>query len=183
LGTYALLAYSVGFSFNSTYEEDFELVGAATYPKLTVRGQTATEFIADPTLVRMRSTDPANRDRGNYVMFENVSPAADGTLLLTVTPQSTTVGNAAYFPPINALQLVRMGGGTTAPALGIRNQGGDLRVTWGADATGYLLQSSPTIGSTANWTAVTGLANPITGAGSVPIFTPGSAEFFRLRRQ
>src|SRR5205823_2751655 len=106
-GSYSLIAYSVGFSFNSTYEEDFSLVGAQTYPTLTVRGQTSTEFIANPTLVRMSSTDPANRDHGNYVMFENVSPAADGTFLLTVTPQSTTVGNAVYFPPLNAIQLAK----------------------------------------------------------------------------
>jgi hypothetical protein len=107
-GTYDLVAYSVGFSFNSTYEEDFSLVGATTYPTLTVLGQNSLEFIANPTLVRMSSTNAASRDHGNYVMFENVSPASDGTLLLTVTAQSTNVGNASYFPPINAVQLVKV---------------------------------------------------------------------------
>jgi hypothetical protein len=177
-GTYALLAYSVGFSFNSTYEEDFDLVGASTYPKLTVRAQAATEFIANPALVRMTSTDPANRDRGNYVMFENVSPAPDGTLVLTVTSQSTNIGNAAYFPPLNALQLVRMG--AVAPSLGIQRQGNSLTVSWGANAVDFVLQSSPTLGPTASWTAVTG--TPITAAGSASVTPTGNARFFRLTK-
>jgi len=177
-GTYALIAYSVGFSFNSTYEEDFDLVGASTYPKLTVRAQTSTDFIIDPTLVRMTSTDPANRDRGNYVMFENVSPATDGTLLLTVTPQSTNVGNVVYFPPLNALQLVRMA--ALPPSLGLQKQGANLTLSWGADAAGFALQSSATLGATASWSAVAGTPAPITGAGSATITPSGNARFYRL---
>jgi hypothetical protein len=179
-GTYALIAYSVGFSFNSTYEEDFDLVGASTYPKLTVRAQASTDFIANPALVRMTSTDPANRDRGNYVMFENVSPAPDGTLVLTVTPQSTNVGNVVYFPPLNALQLVRMG--AVLPSLSLQKQGTTLTLSWGVDAVDFVLQSSATLGVTASWTAVAGAPSPITAAGSVPITPSGNARFFRLSK-
>jgi hypothetical protein len=177
-GNYALIAYSVGFSFNSTYEEDFELVGAAMYPKLTVRGQTSTDFIANPTLVRMTSADPTNRDRGNYVMFENISPAADGTLLLTVTPQSTNVGNVVYFPPLNALQLVKMV--AAAPSLSVQKQGTSLNISWGANASGFVLQSSATLGATASWTTVAGTPSPITAAGSATITPTANTQFYRL---
>ena len=179
-GTYALLAYSVGFSFNSTYEEDFDLVGATTYPKLTVRAQASTDFITDPRLVRMTSTDPANRDRGNYVRYENVSPAPDGTLVLTVTPQSTNVGNVVYFPPLNALQLVRLG--SVLPSLSLQKQGANLTISWGAAAVDFVLQSSATLGASASWTAVGGAPNPITGAGSATITPSGNARFFRLSK-
>jgi hypothetical protein len=180
-GTYALLAYSVGFSFNSTYEEDFDLIGASTYPKLTVRGQTSTEFIANPTLVRMDSTDPANRDSGNYVMFENVSPDLDGNLLLTVTPQSTNVGNVVYFPPLNALQLVRMA--AAGPRLtAARNPNGTMTLAWGPNASGYTLESSPALGTGASWSAFSGVANPVSGAGTVAVTTTGTMRFFRFQR-
>jgi hypothetical protein len=182
-GTYALIAYSVGFSFNSTYEEDFDLVGAKSYPTMTVRAQTATEFIADPTLVRMSSTNAANRDHGNYVMFENISPAADGTLLLTVTPQSTNVGNVVYFPPINALQLVKQSAVAAAPpSLTVLKQGTTLTISWTADATGFALESSAALGAVASWSSVNGVANPLTGAGSTTVSPTLKAQFYRLRK-
>jgi hypothetical protein len=179
-GTYNLIAYSVGFSFNSTYEEDFSLTGATTYATLTVRGQSSTEFIANPSLVRMSSTNPASRDHGNYVMFENVSPAADGTLLLTVTPQSTNVANTAYFPPLNALQLVKVV--PLPPSLAVVRQGASLTISWNADAAGYLLESSAKIGASASWTIVPGTPNPIPAAGSANVNTSLTAQFYRLRK-
>jgi len=177
-------AYTVGFSFNSTYEEDFSLVGATTSPTLTVRGQTSTEFIANPALVRMTSTNPANRDRGNYVMFENVSPAADGTFLLTVTPQSTNVGNVVYFPPLNAIQLVKQSEVAAAPpSLSVAAQANGLTISWTADASGYLLESSAALGSTAAWSTVSGTPNPIAGAGSTTVDPAlNKAQFYRLRK-
>jgi hypothetical protein len=179
-GTYDLIAYSVGFSFNSTYEEDFSLTGATTYPTLTVRGQSSLEFIANPTLVRMSSTNSASRDHGNYVMFENVSPATDGTLLLTVTPQSTNIGSAAYFPPLNAMQLVKVV--PLPPSLSVGRQAASLTISWNADAAGYVLESSATIGVGASWTIVPGTPNPIAGAGSATVNTTLATQFYRLRK-
>jgi hypothetical protein len=180
-GTYGLIVYSVGFSFNSTYEEDMSLVGAATYPTLTVRGQRSTDFIANPALVRMSSTNPANRDTGNYAMFENVSPAADGTLLLTVTPVSTNVGNTAYFPPVNALQLVTFV--PPPPALSVAFQGANLTISWGNDAAGYILESSGVLGTGAAWGIVSGSPNPITSAGSINVnSTLTNQRFYRLKQ-
>ena len=181
-GTYDLVAYSVGFSFNSTYEEDFSLAGAAAYPTFTVRGESSLEFIADPALVRMSSTNAANRDHGNYVMFENVSPAVDGTLLLTVNPQSTNVGNASYFPPLNALQLVKVVAVATAPSLTIGGQGANRTISWNADAAGFVLESSASLGAGSSWTIVPSTPNPIAGAGSATINTTANAQFYRLRK-
>jgi hypothetical protein len=181
-GNYAVIVYSVGFSFNSTYEEDFQLVGAATYPTQTVRGQTSTEFIANPTLVRMSGTDPNNRARGNYVMFENVSPAPDGTFVLTVTPQSLTVGNAAYFPPVNAIQLVRYSQVTVQPTLTAARQGTALTISWGGDAVGFRLEGSPALGAAAAWAPAAGVPNPIAAAGSTVIQTTAATQFYQLRK-
>lgn len=181
-GNYAVIVYSVGFSFNSTYEEDFQLNGAVSYPVQTVRAQTSTEFIANPTLVRMSGTDPNNRARGNYVMFENVSPAADGTFVLTVTPQSTNVGNAVYFPPVNAIQLVRYSEVAVQPSLAAVRQGSGLSISWAADAAGFRLESSSSVGTGATWTPVGGVPNPITAAGSTVAQTATGTQFFRLRK-
>ena len=182
-GTYNLVAYSVGFSFNSTYEEDFSVTGATTSPTLTVRGESSLEFIANPTLVRMTSTNPASRDHGNYVMFDNVSPALDGTLLLTVNPQSTNVGNASYFPPLNALQLVKVAAVVAAPpSLTVGVQGANHTISWTVDAVGYVLQSGSTLGAGSSWTIVPGTPNPIAAAGSVNISTTNNAQFYRLKK-
>jgi hypothetical protein len=181
-GNYALIVYSVGFNFNSTYEEDFALAGGETYPTLTVRGQVSTDFIADPTLVRMSSTNPANRDHGNYVMFENVSPAANGTFLLTVTPQSTTIGNTAYFPPVNGLQLVKVNPVANRPSLTVARQGASFTISWTSDAAGFLLEASSALGVSASWRTVSGVPNPLPGAGSTTIAPASASQFFRLRK-
>jgi hypothetical protein len=112
-------------------------------------------------------------------MIENVSPATDGTLVLTVTPLGTGP-TPGYFPPLNALQLVRLG--AVLPSLSLQKQGANLTLSWGADALDFVIQSSGTIGATASWSAVGGAPNPITGAGSVPITPSGNARFFRLSK-
>ena len=179
-GAYNLIVYSVGFSFNSTYEQDYALVGAATYPTLAVRAQSSLQFLANPELVRMNSTDTNNRALGNYVMFENVGPAGDGTLLLTVTPTSANVGNAGYFPPINALQLVKVA--AQPPLITVGRQGANVTISWTGAASGYVLQGSPAVGAGANWQPVEGTPNPITGAGSTSVAPSGNQRFFQLRK-
>jgi hypothetical protein len=87
---YSLILYSVGFTFNTTYEQQVDLTGAAVYPSLHVQAQDASQYIASPGYVRMSSTDPNARDHGNYVQFDNVSPAADGTLTILITPSRLT---------------------------------------------------------------------------------------------
>src|SRR5439155_24892640 len=59
--------------------------------------------------------------------------------------------------------------------------GNSVAIAWPASAAGFVLQSSPTLGSTANWTVVTGSPNPITGAGCINVSTTSdNAAFYRL---
>jgi hypothetical protein len=57
-----------------------------------------------------------------------------------------------------------------------------LTLSWGAAAAGYVLESSDTLGATANWTTVGGSPNPIAGAGSFEVQTMASGGYYRLRR-
>jgi hypothetical protein len=104
----------------------------------------------------------------------------DGTLLLTVTPQSTNVGNTVYFPPLNGMQLVKAV--PLPPALTAVRQGANLTISWNADAAGYVLESSASLGAAASWSFVPGTPNPIAGAGSATVNTTPNAQFYRLRK-
>jgi len=54
---------------------------------------------------------------------------------------------------------------------------------WPASAAGFVLESTPTLGSTPTWSLVAGSPNPIPGAGSTDINTSsGSGAFYRLRK-
>jgi hypothetical protein len=181
---YGLILYSVGFNFNATYEEQIELAGVTSYPTLHVRAQDANQYQAAPTFVRMVSTDPNNRDLGNYVEYDNISPAADGSLTITMTPESTYTGSN-YLPPLNGLQLFRILAVAAPPSLLAQfdPHAGTITLSWSAAATGFVLQSSQVLGATASWSAVSGAPNPITGAGSFSVNVAGGKDqFFALRK-
>jgi hypothetical protein len=178
-GDYGLLAYCVGFDFQTVYDQGYELVGAATYPVFHVRGQTAGQYRSSPGYHRMSSTDPNARDTGNYVMFDNAAPDGAGNFTLTLTfEMQGTPGVTDSSPALNALQLVRIV--PALPTLAItRNGNGTVTVSWNALAEGYTLESSGQLG--ASWGVVGGVASPITAAGST-VVTPGGAQFYRLRK-
>jgi hypothetical protein len=175
-GSYGLLVYSVGFDFQTIYDQAYELVGSATYPVFRVRAQTFGQYRAAPGYRRMSSTDPGNRDSGNYVMFEGVSPDANGIFTLNMTPEPpATPGVGDAMPAVNAIQLVRL-----LPALTIvLNANGTVTVSWDSLAAGFTLQSTGQLGG--SWNNVGGVANPITAAGSTTL-TPTGAQFYRLRK-
>jgi hypothetical protein len=180
-GTYALLVYSIGFPFQATYEQDYALFGAATYPELRVRGQTGVDYNNAPGFRRMSSTQAEARDFGNYVQFDNVSPDAAGNLSLTVYPESTAPNT--YIPAVNAIQLVRVVAVTQRPSLTAAIPSpGTLTIGWGTAAAGHVLESSGALGSAANWTRVNGSPNPIAGAGSFDVPTTGGGAYYRLRK-
>jgi len=181
-GNYSLIVYSVGFNFNSTYEEDFSLVGAETYPTLTVQGQRAIEYLANPMFIRMSSTNAIARDKGNYVQFDNISPTLGGLLTLTVNPQTTNVGNAGYFPPVNAIQLVKVVPVVVMPTLSLARQGTSITISWTASASGFVLESSSSVGADAAWETVAGTPNPISGVGSTSVSAGSGTRFYRLRK-
>jgi hypothetical protein len=163
---YSLLVYSVGVTNNSTYEESFSLVGQITYPTLHVRAQDAGQYLATPAYKRMSSTDPNNRDLGNYVQFDNVSPAADGTLVLVITPESNSPA------PVSAVQLVTVQPPPIRPSLSTSYVAAlhQLTISWGTNAVGYALESTHALlGPNTSWTPVAGVAIPVTNANSFTV--------------
>jgi hypothetical protein len=164
---YSLLVYTVGVSSNATYEEAFDLKGTAAYPTLHVRAQDANQYLAASAYTRMSSTDPNARDLGNYVEFDNVAPAVDGSLVLVVTPESTSPG-AALLPPVNALQLVAVQPPPAPPPLSVQYNAAANTVTigWTDGAAGFTLRSTSVLGTNANWTVVRDVSSPIAGASS-----------------
>ncbi|MCL4785541.1 MAG: hypothetical protein KJ070_01930 [Verrucomicrobia bacterium] len=174
-GVYNLLAYSVGFSFNATYEQAFDLSSSSgqLFPVLYVQGQTGQDYLVSPGYVRMNSTNPANRAFGNYVQFDNVVVGVGDSLTLTVTPESPI---ATQIPAINAIQLVQV-----LPTLSVSVSGGNVTIAWTAAANGYVLESHSSLTPGA-WTIVPGTPNPITTGGSISVPASGDGGFFRLRK-
>jgi hypothetical protein len=180
-GTYDLIIYSVGFNFNTTYEQSLMLEGGAAYPVYSQRAQHAGQYVANPVFVEMDSTDPAARDLGNYTVFRNISPATDGSLLLTVTPENPGTPGITFLPAVNALQLVKPNATPASPEITVARTGATLKINWLATAAGFRLESSAAVGAGASWSAVAGTPNPITAAGSADVTLPASGnQFYRL---
>lgn len=180
-GTYNLIVYSIGFPFQASYEEAFSVTGGGTYPTYHVKAETGLEFNTTPVFRRMSSTSAASPAVGNYVQFDNVSPASDGSLTLSATWESLNIGNG-HQPAINGIQLVKVVPVTVRPTVAGAKTSTGATITWTASATGFVLESSPVVGAGAAWTAVAGAPNPITGAGSANLVTGGTAAFYRLRK-
>ena len=113
----------------STYEQAYDLAGDENYPALHVQGQIGLQYVTAPGFVKMSGTDPGNRQLGNYVQFEDVIPAADGSIVLTVTLETLTPG-LNYDPPINAIQLVRQIPQITRPPIPIERATAGIRIIW-----------------------------------------------------
>jgi hypothetical protein len=68
------------------------------------------------------------------------------------------------------------------PELGItRSADGTATVSWDAVAAGYTLESSASLGSSADWNPVSGVPSPIAAAGSTTV-NLDDAQFYRLRK-
>jgi hypothetical protein len=168
---YSLLVYSVGPTNNTTYEEAFALTGQIIYPTFHVRAQDAGQYLATPAYKRMSSTDPAHRDLGNYVQFDNVSPDVNGTLVLVITPETNSPA------PACAVQLVTVQPPPILPSLSTSYLAASnlLTISWDTNALGYALVSSPVLGPNTSWTPVAGVSNPITSANSVKVSTTSNS--------
>lgn len=140
-GTYSLILYSVGFNFNATYEQQVDLTGATSYTTYHVQAEDANQYAASPGFVRMTGTDPNNRGAvGNYVEYDNVSPAADASLAITLTPESTFTGSN-YLPPLNGFQLVKIVPVPPPLVLGQPQLGPDgMVLSWSGGVGPYLIQ-------------------------------------------
>ncbi|HYV38144.1 MAG TPA: hypothetical protein VE988_20835, partial [Gemmataceae bacterium] len=181
-GTYNVVVYSVGFPFQASYEEAFSVTGATASPTLHVKAESGLEFNASPVFRRMTSTDENNRGAlGNYVQFDNVSPAADGSIAISTAWESTNVGNT-HQPAVNGIQLVKVGALAIPATLSATLQGGSLSISWTASAAGFVLESSVALGTGASWGIVAGTPNPITGAGSTTVSATTGTRYYRLQK-
>jgi hypothetical protein len=180
--TYNVLIYSVGFPFNPAYEQAFSVTGAGSYPTYHVRAETGLIYNSNPGFRRMTSTNPAARETGNYIQFDNVQPTQNGSLVIQATWESEADGNG-HQPAVNAIQLVRVLPVSARPSLSIAAGAGvNLTLSWPAEAAGFVLESSSSVGAGANWSVVTGTPNPIQNAGSVNAAAGTAAQFYRLRK-
>jgi hypothetical protein len=184
-GTYNVLVYSTGFDFTPNYFQGYSITGNGAYPTFHGKAETGLNFINNPAYRRMVNQTPGNADTGNYVQFDNVSPATDGSLVISVSwePADPGISNG-HQPAINAIQLVKVLPVTQQPTLGAAKgaQAGTLTISWPASAAGFLLESSSALGSQASWTTVSGSPNPIAGAGSLNITISGNTQFYRLHK-
>jgi hypothetical protein len=184
-GPYNLLVYSIGFDFNPNYYQGYSLAGAAAYPTYHGRAETGLNYIASPGFRRMTNVTYGLTNIGNYVQFDNVNPDASGSLAVSVLWEPIDPANPpsnGHSPAINAIQLVKVLPVTVRPTLTTAPGAGTLTISWAATAAGFVLESSPALGTGATWSVVSGTPNPITGAGSVSVPSSGTSQFFRLRK-
>lgn len=181
-GTYNVIVYSVGFPFQADYQQDMTITGAGNYPTYYVKAETGLDYNANPSFRRMASTSAGSRASGNYVLFENVSPATDGSLAVSTTWVSPNIGNT-HQPAINGIQLVKVGAVVAQrPSISTAKQGSSLTLSWTASGAGYTLETSPTLAAGAAWTALAGTPNPITTAGTATVNLTGPGAFYRMRK-
>ena len=184
-GEYDVVVYSTGFDFSANYFQAYALTsgGIVANPTFHGKAETGLNFIGNPGFRQMTNQVAGVTNIGNFVEWDDVVPAPDGTLTISVTwdPPDTAVNNS-HQPAINAIQLVRVVEVTALPSLSAAAGAGTLKLAWTSAAAGFVLESSPTLGPGAAWTAVTGAPNPIAGAGSLNINTTSGTAFYRLRK-
>ncbi|HYE33756.1 MAG TPA: hypothetical protein VEH27_20210 [Methylomirabilota bacterium] len=180
-GTYNVIIYSAGFQFNSTYEQAYTVTGAETSATVHGKAQTGLDFRSNPQLIRMTGTATNNATLGNYVVIENVRPAADGSIVINVTPESPMTGNNEI-PAVSAIQLVKVNPITVRPSLTVAAAAnGQITIGWNAGATGGVLEASSSL-TTPNWSPVQGMTQPLGAAGTTSVAASGNARFFRIRK-
>jgi hypothetical protein len=107
-GNHTVIAYLVGVPLQFQ-DADYTVVGQNSRT-VYVRVMNADEYNAAPGFYRGVSTSPASRDLASLVRFDNVRPAADGTIRLEWLLKT---GGYDRGVPVNAIQLV-----LNAPAAG-----------------------------------------------------------------
>jgi hypothetical protein len=98
--------------------------------------------------------------------------SSGSSLYGTSSSYSSTKLGAVFSVPLQP-QLIQ-------PQLTITPAGANVLLTWPTSATGFSLQSSTSLGSTAVWT--TNLPAPVIGNGQNTVTSPisGTLQFFRL---
>ena len=88
----------------------------------------------------------------------------------------STAGTDSWYWGIDDFGLYSIPGSSTGPMLSIRRENNEVVVSWPANASGFTLESKPTLTNPA-WSAVTGVSN-----NSVRVVIGPTNQFFRLRQ-
>ena len=128
-----------------------------------------------------RSTKPGSPTRLG-LNFRDVTydiPAGATQLVIQFRALTTWWNEIVAVDNVRVTEGVAVQPGLTA----ISSTGNTVTVGWPAGAAGFVVESTPTLGPTANWTVVAGSPNPITGAGSINASAAGGgSQFYRLRK-
>ena len=128
-----------------------------------------------------RSTKPGGPTRLGLNFQDVTYDIPNGATQLVIQFRALTT----WWNEICAFDNVRVTEGVVAPPALTASvaAANTLTVGWLVSAAGFVLEGSPSLGPTANWTVVSGSPNPIVGAGSLNInTTPGNTAFYRLRK-
>jgi hypothetical protein len=100
-GNHSVIAYTVGIPLQFQ-DQDYTVTGAASQSVYTTQ-MNADQYNPNPTWVRGTSPDPSVRTLANYVRFQNVQPAANGTITLNWSTATTGFDRGVA---LNAVQLL-----------------------------------------------------------------------------
>ena len=120
-------------------------------------------------------------------LFNGVVLSGQTSATLTLTPVGATNEGRYSVAVTNAFGGVISSEAQLTvlrPAIGFgrtTNGSGGLAFSFPAEATGFILESSPTLGAGAVWTVVTNLATLPNGQITLPIDPAGGPRYFRLR--
>ena len=175
--TVALAATFLDFE-TSDYVDIVAYPNGVTNPEMLIAHYSApsdsTKYFADLT--------HGNTHRLNLNFQDVTYDIPPGATDLVIEFRALTT----FWNEIVGFDNVRITEGVAAlPALAASSgaTAGSLILAWPASAAGFILESSPALGSTATWTLVSGSPNPITGAGSTTISTAsGNGSFYRLKQ-
>lgn len=174
-GKYQLIAYSVGFDFSASYLQAYELVAGESHPILYGRAETGLPYTQNAAFRQMGGTNPDNRATGNYVLFDNVSPASDGSLTLSVTWDSPADGNS-HQPAVNAIQLVKVVPvATPVQITAVSRSGGNVSLTWTGGNGPFKVQWKERLADAA-WVDAATTANR-----NASVASPSATGFFRIQ--
>jgi hypothetical protein len=109
-GKHSVIAYLVGIPLQFQ-DANYTITGAAS-ETYYVRVINADEYNAAPGFYRGISKDAAKRSLATYVRFDNVSPATDGSIVLSWDTLTTGFDRGA---PVNAAQLILNSPAAPAP--------------------------------------------------------------------
>ena len=190
-GKHSVIAYMVGIPLQFQ-DADYTVAGQSSQTAY-VRVINSDEYNLAPGFYRGVSTDPNNRDLATYVRFDDVTPAADGTIVLTWNTITTGFDRGA---PVNAIQLILNSTPAGAPPAITQNPqptvapaGGTARLTVTATGdnltyqwrkNGKNLPNGGNIsGATTATLTISSFSEADVGVYNVAVFNPGGSVISR----